>query len=226
MRKFLACHQPNFAPYMGFFYKMYMCDVFTISDICQFSRTEFHNYNFVKGTSPSKIKITIPVCSHSLILNETLLSNFEYCKKKLIKTIMYHYSKFPYFSEVFSLIQDVLEKDYKTLTELNISLIMAFKNYFGIQCLILPESSLNINTGNANKDIVEIAKTLNCDAYISGSGAKKYIDENVFEKNNVKIVWSKYVDKFDNLSVIDYAMKYGRHLPKQWEIDYAERNKF
>lgn len=41
----LASHQPDFFPYMGYFYKMFQSDVFVFSDNVQYSKTGRHNYN-------------------------------------------------------------------------------------------------------------------------------------------------------------------------------------
>lgn len=59
----VASHQPNFLPYMGFFYKAAKCDVLVFSDDVQFSKKGMHNWNRIK-TPSGEAKLTLPVHAH------------------------------------------------------------------------------------------------------------------------------------------------------------------
>ena len=48
----LGSHQPDFAPYPGFFYKLYMSDVFVLSDDVAYSNSEMHKYNYIRFGDP------------------------------------------------------------------------------------------------------------------------------------------------------------------------------
>ena len=56
-----AVHQPNFLPYLGFFDKLYRCDVFVLYDTAQFVKREFHNRNRIIGTHGEPQWLTVPV---------------------------------------------------------------------------------------------------------------------------------------------------------------------
>ena len=47
MSRVFSGHQPNFIPYMGFFYKIFQSDVFVLDDDVQYSRSGLHNANFL-----------------------------------------------------------------------------------------------------------------------------------------------------------------------------------
>ena len=59
----LTSHQPDFLPYMGFFYKVARSDVLVLSDDVQFSKQGMHNWNRIKTEAGPK-KLTIPVHAH------------------------------------------------------------------------------------------------------------------------------------------------------------------
>lgn len=44
----LTSHQPDFLPYMGFFYKAARSDVLVLSDDVRFSKSGMHNWNRIK----------------------------------------------------------------------------------------------------------------------------------------------------------------------------------
>lgn len=65
----LASHQPDFFPYMGYFYKVFMSDTFVFSDNVQFSKRGMHNYNMIL-TANGPLRFTLPVHYHVENLNE------------------------------------------------------------------------------------------------------------------------------------------------------------
>lgn len=56
----IACHQPNFFPHFGFFYKMSMCDKFVILSQVQFEKNGYQNRYFLQGKQKW---VTMPVNS-------------------------------------------------------------------------------------------------------------------------------------------------------------------
>ena len=44
----VGIHQPDYIPWLGLFYKMYLSDVFIHLDDAQYSNEAAHNYNKIK----------------------------------------------------------------------------------------------------------------------------------------------------------------------------------
>ena len=57
----VTIHQPIHFPYMGFFQKMELADIFVLLDDVQFSKNEFYNRNKFKNTSGIDEWFTVPV---------------------------------------------------------------------------------------------------------------------------------------------------------------------
>ena len=57
----LASHQPNFFPYLGFFYNMNKADIFVFSDDVKFAKKNFQNYTNIKSTTGEMLRLTVPV---------------------------------------------------------------------------------------------------------------------------------------------------------------------
>ena len=217
----VAAHQPNFAPYMGFFYKMHVCDIFALSDTVQYSRSGYHNYNFICEKGQNK-KLTVPVGQHSGSLRTVTLANWEHNRKKIIKRISQNYSKTKYYDLIFPWLEDILICDYRTLIELNIELIRSIHNLMGFNCEIVLESDLGVsNEKSSTMQIVEVCKKTNSSVYLSGTGAIEYLNPQELENNGIRLLWSNYepldYDSVENASVIDYLFKCGAHIPQEWE---------
>ena len=219
----VASHQPNFMPYMGFFYKMYLCDVFTISDAVQYSRQGYHNYNFFNEAGARK-KLTVPVSAHNGdSINEVLLSDWEYNQKKLKKRIEGFYCKAPHFKSLYPYIEPILTDSYESLVDLNVRLLLMFNMLLEIDCPFYKESVLDIKGATATEQIVDICRKTQCDTYLSGMGAVEYLDTDLLKRNGIKLRWSEYepleYGSVPNASAFDYLMYCGKGAPDSWKRD-------
>lgn len=88
----LTSHQPNFLPYMGFFYKAFKSDVLVLSDDVCYSKKGMHNWNWIQ-TRTGKQKITVPVnAHHDSRLCDISVSDPTVNLKKVCRTITETYA--------------------------------------------------------------------------------------------------------------------------------------
>jgi hypothetical protein len=223
----LASHQPDFLPWMGFFYKMFKSDVFVLSDDVMFSKSGMHNYNYINMDGRKK-KITIPVHVHgNVLIKDVEMSNPEYNISKLCRTLRENYSKAPFKNElniIIELMEDEIKSGVRKLSDFNSRIIYELNSLFQIRSTILMASWFVLK-GNKDERLLSMCKSLEADTYYSGKGAKAYHDYSIFGKENVNLVYSDYEtnaytnykgEQIENLSVIDYIANYGFNLPKEW----------
>lgn len=207
----LACHQPNFVPYLGYFEKINNADVFAFSDTVKYSRGAFFNYNFVMMDG-HKHKLTVPVNRHmESMLKDVLLSNWKRFRTKLLKTLEQCYRKAPYFNTIMPEIARVLDQDYEYMADLNIELVKLVCRLLEIDTKMIRESDLGLTLAEKNQDIVDVCKATGCDVYISGQGGKEYLDLKKFEDNGIEVEFAS--DDYDKLSVLDYLFRNGGGNP-------------
>lgn len=227
MSRVLASHQPDFFPYMGYFYKMFHSDVFVFSDNVQFSKSGRHNYNEIL-TANGPHRFTLPVSQRVANLNEIQIAADEHRITTMIKTLWMEYKKAEHFHEVFPVIEKLLwmAPDAKSLADFNYGCIAGLAALFGISARteFIKSSDLPI-TQRRDARIIEMCKLLNADVYYSGSGAKDYHIEEDYAANGIRLVYSDYQPieyrqvgrpATANMSVIDYAMNCGFTLPRGW----------
>jgi hypothetical protein len=221
MAKIVAMHQPNYIPWLGYFYKMAKCDVFVYLDQVQFPRgRSFSARNKIKtpkGAELISIPISIPQNTNSLVTyNEVSFSDAKWSQKHL-KTIQFNYKKAVYFDEIYSILTNTFE-DISNLVELNINLIEAIKSYLNIKTKTVRVSELFHVINQKNELIIDICGALEAEIYLSGEGAKSYNDEILLNKNRIKLLYTDFKhpvykqlwgDFIPNLSIIDLLFNYG-----------------
>ena len=140
----VSIHQPDYIPYLGFFYKMYKSDLFIYLDDAQFSNEAAHNYNRIK-TSQGALRLKFPVdLTFGDPINKVRPKDELKWKEKHLRTIEMNYKKAPFFSDIYPSIKDIYMSGYANVAELNISINTFIAENFGIKPKIYRSSTLNI----------------------------------------------------------------------------------
>jgi len=226
MRKILSGHQPNYLPYLGFFDKINKSDVFFILDDAQFSKGDFHNRNRIKSdTSLGYIWLTIPIEKKKIPINKIRIKNEikrldkSWYEDHLIK-IKENYYKSPFFNDYSPELRNIYETKSEKLFNFNMLIIDFLMQSFRIKKEIVITSELGIKTLSTQR-LVDICKVLGADTYLSGDGGRSYINEKLFEENNIHLIYQNYHhpeysqqgDKFlPYMSAIDYLFNCGANL--------------
>lgn len=215
----VAIHQPNFLPWIGYFYKILKCDIFVFLDNVQYTKNSFINRNKIK-TSQGEMWLTVPVSfDFGQKILEVKINNNSDWKEKHIKTLELNYKKAPFFKEIYEMIKGIYnEKKWTYLVDLNITLILEICNYLDIRRKFIRASDLEVE-GKSTELLISIVKKLGGDMYLSGFGGAKYQEEELFEKSNIKLqyynfkhpiynqLWGEFIS---NLSILDLLFNYGK----------------
>ncbi|MCX7877169.1 MAG: WbqC family protein [Ignavibacteria bacterium] len=223
-----SIHQPNYIPFIGYFYKIASSDVFVILDKVQYPRGQsFSPRNKIKtpqGSCYLTIPVKIPKGSEGKVTYREVGFADENWKKKHLMTVEMNYKKAPYFYEIMELYRSSLLRNYSNLAELNSYLINIICNYLGIKTRLIFLSELIQTFGAKTQLIIDIGKALEADVYLSGTGGgKEYNDEGMLNENGIRLVYSSFRhpvynqlwgEFIPNLSVLDFLFNCGPDLEK------------
>ncbi|MCD4795123.1 MAG: WbqC family protein [Bacteroidales bacterium] len=222
MTKIISIHQPNFFPWLGYFYKIYNSNVFVFIDDVKISKGSFANRNKIKTSADQELLLTVPLQNNVFFTyNKTGINNARDWKKKHLKTIVQLYRKAPFFNEIFNEVEKIYYSEYSSLSDFNTNAIMFVLNYLGINTQIEFSSKISSELGISSQRLVNICKYFNCETYLSGKGGLKYMDEENFSDSNIKIEYSdfKYPEYkqlgktfVPNLSVLDVLFNCSKDL--------------
>ena len=216
----VAIHQPNFLPWLGYFYKLSASDVFVFLDDAQYSKNSFINRNKIK-TAQGEIWLTIPVkFNFGQAINEVKINDHDSnWREKHLKTILMNYKKAQFFDEIFTLLDSVYKKqNWERLIDINIELFKEIIGYLQLENEIICSSVLQINDQSTER-LAKIVKKLNGDIYLSGAGGAKYQEEEIFKRENITLKYSNFTHPtyqqlwhsfVPNLSIIDVLFNCGK----------------
>ena len=222
----ISIHQPDYIPYLGYFYKIAQSDKFVYLDDCQFSNDNMHHWNKIK-TPQGECRLKIPVAqSLGDPINKVRPKDELGWKQKQLKTIEMNYGKAPHFAETFPEIADILLKDYDNIADLNIALNTHIAKSFGFSAEFYRTSEMKIDTVREER-VIDICCALGGTAYISGNGARVYQEEEHFTSRGVELVYTDYkpieyrqqwkkVGFLPYMSVVDYIFNCG------YDWDYVD----
>ena len=221
----VSIHQPNFIPWLGYFYKIAQSDIFVLLDDVQFSKNSFINRNRIK-TPQGEMWLTLPVKQSGNFgqkINECEIQQKELSVKKVLNSIKLNYVKAPYFQQYIQQIENILNSNTDSLEDINCKLIFFACESLEIGTKIIKSSTLNIRGKESTERLIEICKNVNAKTYLSGKGGLNYQEEDLFTQHNIQLkisqfsppnynqMWGNFIG---GLSIIDILLNCGPDTKK------------
>ena len=215
----VAIHQPNFLPWLGYFYKMARADRFVFLDSVPFAKGSYTNRVKIKTASGPQWW-TIPVVTHGKLgqpIVKVQCSHKEDWRKKAVMTLKTNYQKCRHFQPYADRILQVLASGGDGLADLNIGLIGYVCEQLGIRTPTVRSSGMAAQ-GAATDLLIVLCRELGADTYLSGSGGANYQDEAAFQAAGIRLIYANYLhptypqafgDFEKGLSIVDLLFSCG-----------------
>ena len=187
----VAIHQPQYLPWLGYFDKIDRADLFVLLDTVQFKKNEFQNRNKVK-TAQGWQWLTVPVryrfpqCIHEVGVNND--TNWPH---KHRQALVSNYSKAPYFESHLSFFDELFSTNWDLLVELNAHCVRSLMGTFGITTPIRLAHEWDLSDDPTGR-LVDICHRAGADTYLSGAGARDYLDLAQFEQAGIHVLFQEY----------------------------------
>jgi len=190
----VSVHQPHYLPWLGYFDKIARSDVFVILDNVQYKKREYQNRNRIRTADGVKW-LTVPVNTRGKYYQttgEVEIDNSEDWRSIHLRTLELNYRRAPHFDDCFRELADLYnQKEWLLLADLNISMLRLFMKKLGIDVPIRFETELKVE-GLKTERIINICRALGADTYLSGSGAREYLDETAFAESGLGLEYQSY----------------------------------
>ena len=194
--------QPYFVPYIGYFQMVNAVDTFIFYDNVTYIKNGWINRNRIKGGNI----LTIPIKNQSsnILIQNTEISWDSRYVKKLFKTLQQTYSKSPYFNEVFDIVEDLLQNQPSTISELAISSVIKFSKYLNIDTEFKIASKENYKKGSDKiTSLINICLQEKTKNYINPIGGQSLYNKENFLSYGVDL---NFIQTTPSLSIIDTCM--------------------
>ncbi len=222
--KIISIHQPAYLPWLGYFHKIIISDVFIFLDTVQFEKNSFTNRNkILTKNGPMWLTVPVGIKGHiSKVLCDMQISDDERWKHKHIESIKLNYSKAPYFDNFFYEIEQYILYAGHSFCDFLYGMTEYFLKVLKIDTRILRSSSLPV--GGAKHELIKnLCSHMQGDVYISGVFGRDYLDVANFAKDGIKVVFQDYKhpvyqqlhDTFQSgMGIVDLLMNIGEKKAK------------
>lgn len=190
----IVISQSMYFPWVGFLQQLRGADAFVLYDDVQFSKGSFTNRVQIKTATGSRW-LTVPLRNLHLgqRINEVNIDERQNWRDQHRSQLIQAYAKAPFLSEMIALVDSVFAKSVASLSQLAHATAMAQAEYFGLtsQLRQFDASTLGIE-GSGTSRVLNIMCSLGGKVYLTGHGARNYLDHEAFEKADVSVRYMDY----------------------------------
>jgi len=188
-----AIHQLQYLPGLRFFAKMRAAELFIYLDDVQYEKREFQNRNRIR-TPRGWQYLTAPVVTKgrfSQRINEVELDRGGTWLGDHLQAIKMNYARAPFFKEHFPAIEKLYSRDYRLLADLAIATMDFLKDGFGIKTPVRFSSEFHVEEASSAR-LARLCAAAGASEYLSGAGARAYLDPNVFSYAGIRLAWQEF----------------------------------
>lgn len=183
--------QPMFFPWLGIFEQIRLADTFVHYDDVQLPQGRSFITRVQIKTSQGVRWLTVPVRRTGRNINEVIIDESQDWRKIHLGTLRHAYGRAPFKDEMLELVCEVYEARVGSLADFNCLGIECLARYLGLQKPFLRSSSLDIGSSSSER-LLNIVKALAGDVYVTGHGARNYLNHELFERSAVRVEYMQY----------------------------------
>ena len=194
MKTSVVISQPMFFPWAGMLEQMRLADVFVHYDDVQFSKGSFTNRVQIKTAQGSRW-LTVPLSGVSLgtAIRDVGIDSRKDWRRTHRETLFQAYAHAPYRSDMMAVVEEVYAREEASMSELAIASMMAVHRYFGFPKPVKFHDSSQLGIGGSGSQrVLDVVRHLDGDLYITGHGARHYLDHELFERSGVQVEYLDY----------------------------------
>lgn len=217
----VAIMQPYFLPYIGYFSLIKHTDSFILFDTVQFIRHGWIERNRILKQNEGWLYIKVPLLNKHRedLIKDVVIDNTLDWKNKILAQLVPYKKTAPNYFIVIDIINNIFEKDYESIVDLNLAVIKSVCSYLKIDTDIKVFSKMNLIIEKAKSPdewALNICKSLgNVTEYWNPSGGQSFFDKKKYDNSNIELKfqsvhlpsYNQKRDDFENgLSIIDVMM--------------------
>ena len=183
----VGVHQPNFAPWCGYFAKMLLCDAFVFFDDTQLpqGRSYVTRVKIARGPDADQW-LSVPVQRRGIqLIRDASFAGLEWSTKQM-HTLEQTYAKACHRDQALELVRSSFADSGSSLAEFNIRLIERIARYLGWRGTFHRSSDYPADL-KADARIAQLVRAVGGDVYVSGAGGQKYQSDDVYAANGVRL---------------------------------------
>lgn len=224
-----AIHQPNFFPWLPYFDKIAMADVFIFLDAVHYPKS-----GKSMGSWCNRVKVSMhgqstwiscPVIRESgpQLINKVMINKSSLDSEKLLYTLKCAYAKKVSYNKINEIVTSFFFNEiYDSLADFNIHVIKKISELLGLRTKFIRQSELRPTQLFSNEMLVDLCDQVKAKTYLCGLGAKDYMIDKVFSDWGVNVEYqnTNYLYEGTNFSILHYLIE---HSDEDWNQFNAKK---
>lgn len=210
----IVISQPMFFPWIGMLEQIRLADIYVHYGDVQFSKGSFVNRVQIK-TAKGRNWLTVPLRDLAMgqLIDEVQIDERKTWRHQHLELLKQAYAAAPHRDAMLSLVTSVYENAYPTIGALSRATLQALCDYFGLSegRQFLESTTLDIG-GQSSRRVLDIVAKLGGKRYITGWGARNYLDHELFEQHGVRVEYMDY-------GLARYPQQHGEFTPYVSALD-------
>jgi len=215
----IAIMQPGYLPWLGFFELMHNCDQFILLDDVQYTNKDWRNRNRIR-CKHGWFWLSVPVLTKNKrfqLISESKINPSINWRNKHLHAIEINYHKARYFNQYFPSLEEIINRRWDYLIDLNSALINWLVLELKINKTIIRASVLNTG-GECEDKIIAICNKLGADELYDSKAASSFLDINKFHNQGINIIFQDfhhpiykqiYQPFISHMSIVDLLFNHG-----------------
>lgn len=191
--RIVSAHQPAYLPWLGYFHKIMLSDVFVILDDVQFEKNSFVNRNRIKGSS-GEFWLSIPTKQKGHLakkLRDIEINGDDRWRGRHLKSIESCYGKAKYFREFIGLFRETYDRNWENLVDPTCRMLEDFLRILKIDTEVHRMSEFKFQQKKADL-VLEICEQFDARVYVSGALGRDYLDVRKFNDRGISVYFQNY----------------------------------
>lgn len=185
--------QSMYFPWVGLLEQVRQADVFVHYDDVQFTRGF---YNRVQVKTPRGTQwLTVPLRDQhrGQLIDEVTVDDRSDWRSQHLDVLKQAYANAPHYQEMLALVEKVFNQPSNSLADVSRNSIVALAEYFGLDqdTRFVGSRELGVG-GSSSQRLRDLCVALGADIYITGHGARNYLDHQIFEDKSIEVRYMKY----------------------------------
>lgn len=195
--KVCAIHQPNFFPWIGYWMKLACADTFILLDNCPLDEQGYTRRVKIQPRRGQAFWSSLELLPHrhGTAIHDVHVNWSSRHQRVFLAQLKSAYGSLPYYSEMIVILETMLPRYSETMSisTFNTKMITNINSIICPQTKLLLASEL-VEYVPGQEMLIKLSKSVEADMYLSGSGAKAYLDPAIFKQKKLEI---KVIDFFN-----------------------------
>jgi len=189
----IVAHQPEYLPWLGYFAKLSVADVFFFSDHLQYAIKDFQNRNNILQAGAKQL-LSVPVVTKGRVdqaIRDVEIERGAPWARKHFRTLRQAYQGHPHYSRYAPRLEEIYGRQWDKLCDLDITLIKQIAEWLDITVPMRLSSELDLQE-HKTRLLIEMCEKTGADTFVSGRGAAEYVDLALFAEKRLSHLFFQF----------------------------------